>query len=182
MELVDAIKGRRSIRRFRGGNVEEEVIRRIVDAARWAPSWANSQCAHYILIRDRRRLEALSNTLPERNPARPSFSSCSFCIAVIAEHGRAGYKGGKRIEERDWYMFDTALAAQNICLTAYSEGLGSVIVGLFDHKAANRVLSVPEGYETVCLIPIGYPERIPDAPPRKPMSELLHYETFSSTL
>jgi len=178
MDLFEAIEGRRSVRRFKEGDVSEETVKRILNAARWAPSWANSQCAHYIIIRDRKRLEELAETLPERNPARGAFASCSFCIAVVAQHGLAGYKRGEKVEERDWYMFDTALATQNICLAAHAQGLGSVIVGLFDYKEANRILSVPEGYETVCLIPIGYPEKTPGAPSRKPLEELLHHETF----
>jgi len=178
MDLFEAIKGRRSVRRFKSGDVSDETMERILNAARWAPSWANSQCAHYIIIRDRERLEELAGTLPEKNPARRAFASCSFCIAVVAQHGLAGYKRGEKVEERDWYMFDTALATQNICLAAYAEGLGSVIVGLFDYKEANRILSIPEGYETVCLIPVGHPEKMPDAPSRKPLEELLHHETF----
>jgi len=179
MDVFEAIKGRRSIRSFKIGEVKAEVIETILDAARWAPSWANSQCAYYVLIKDRNQLLKLAQTLPQTNPARGSFETCAFCIAVVAKHGLAGYKKGERVEKREWYMFDSALATQNICLAAHALGLGSVIVGLFDSQEADKILKVPQGYETVCLIPIGIPDKIPSTPSRKPLSELVFYESFS---
>ena len=58
-------------------------------------------------------------------------------------------------------------------------GLGSVIVGSFDHKAAEELLQVPSGYELVALIPIGYPDNQPSAPKRRSISEFVHYDRFS---
>ncbi|MCX7703201.1 MAG: nitroreductase family protein [Planctomycetota bacterium] len=179
MDVFEAIKGRRSIRSFKEREVEDSIVEKILDAARWAPSWANSQCARYVVVRTKEILLKLGETLPPTNPARGVFAQCSFCIAVVAKHGLAGYKKGERVESRDWYMFDSALATQNICLAAYALGLGSVIVGLFDHKAASEVLKVPQGYETVCLIPIGEPDKSPAVPSRKPLSEIVSYESFS---
>jgi len=75
-------------------------------------------------------------------------------------------------------MFDIGIAAQNLCLRVHDLGLGSVIVGLFDHNKAKEVLGVPEGYEVVVMIPVGYPAKVPSAPKRKEISEFTHYEKF----
>ena len=180
MDVFEAIKGRRSVRSFtQGQQVAEDVVKRILEAGRWAPSWANSQCVRYVLVRDRKRIEQLAATMPERNPAHPAFKTCAFVLAVVAKHGLAGYKKGQKIEERDWYMFDAGCAVQNVCLAIHALGLGTVIVGLFDWRRANEVLNVPEGYETICLLPVGYPEKQPPAPPRRSLDELLSHETFS---
>ena len=78
----------------------------------------------------------------------------------------------------DWFMFDLGIAIQTLCLTAYDLGLGTVIAGLFDHNRAKEVLEVPEGYELVALIPLGYPAHDPAAPTRRGISEFAHYDKF----
>ena len=78
----------------------------------------------------------------------------------------------------DWFMFDLGIACQNLCLTAYSLGLGTVMVGLFDHDKANQILKVPQGYELAVLIPLGYPAKISSAPKRREISEFTHHDTF----
>jgi nitroreductase len=75
-------------------------------------------------------------------------------------------------------MYDLGLATQNLCLTAQSLGLGSVIVGSFDHAAAAELLTVPDGYEIVSLIPLGYPAHSPTAPARRAVAEFVHYRRF----
>jgi len=75
-------------------------------------------------------------------------------------------------------MFDLGIATQNLCLTAHNLNLGTVIVGLFDHDKAKDILKVPEGYEVVALVPLGYPAKEASAPPRKEIAELVHYNTF----
>jgi len=77
------------------------------------------------------------------------------------------YKGGSW----DWFMFDLGLATQTLCLSAQSQGLGTVIIGLFNHDKVKEILFVPEGYEIVALIPIGYPAQKPSAPRRKEIGD-----------
>ncbi len=178
MDLFEAIRGRRSVRAFTESEPPGDYVEKILEAGRWAPSWANSQCVRYVVVRDAERIRRLRETMPEKNPARPAFDSAAFVLAVVAKHGLAGYKRGEPVADRAWHMFDAALAVQNVSLAAHSLGLGSVIVGLFDWRAADEVLGVPEGYETVCLVPFGYPKGEPPTPPRKPLSELLSQETF----
>jgi nitroreductase len=78
----------------------------------------------------------------------------------------------------DWFMFDLGIATQNICLSAQNFGLGTVIVGLFDHNNARSLLKIPERYELVALIPLGYPAKEPEAPKRREVNEFTHYDTF----
>ena len=75
-------------------------------------------------------------------------------------------------------MFDLGIVTQNICLTAHSLGLGTVIVGLFDHESAQKIINVPDGHELVALLPMGYPAKTPKAPKRKEISEFTHQNTF----
>jgi len=75
-------------------------------------------------------------------------------------------------------MFDIGLATQNLCLAAHHLNLGTVIVGLFDQDTAKEILQVPDGYEVVTLIPVGYPAKEGRAPDRREMSEFVHHDTF----
>ena len=73
-------------------------------------------------------------------------------------------------------MFDAGVAAQTFCLAAYEQGIGSVIMGIFDEAKAASLLNIPEEREIVALIPIGYPDEEPVAPRRKPVEDLLSFQ------
>lgn len=73
-------------------------------------------------------------------------------------------------------MFDAGVASEAFCLAAYEQGLGTVIMGIFDEAKAASLLEVPEERELVALIPIGYPAESPAAPKRKSVEELLSFK------
>ena len=81
-------------------------------------------------------------------------------------------------DKGDWYMFDVALAMQNLVLAAHSLGLGTVHSGLFDAKKAASILRVPEGFCVVSMTPLGYPDREPRPVPRKELSEIVFYDRY----
>ncbi len=178
-DLLDIIKGRRSIRRYEEKDVSEDIVNKILETVQWAPSWTNSQCWEVIVVRDKTIRTNLQGAIPPKNPAIKSIVNSPVVFALCGKLGRSGYYEGRASTKfGDWFMFDIALAAQNICLTAHQSGLGTVIVGLFDHDAAKNVLKIPKGYELVCLIPMGYPAKNPPAPKRKEINEFVHYDLF----
>jgi nitroreductase len=73
-------------------------------------------------------------------------------------------------------MFDAGVASEAFCLAAYEQGLGSVILGLFDYEKTAKLLDIPEDREVIALIPIGYPDEEPAAPRRKSVEELLTFK------
>ncbi len=77
-----------------------------------------------------------------------------------------------------WFLYDLGIMSQNICLKAWELGLGSVIVGSFDHQLVEEFLNVPEGMELVALIPLGYPDHQPSAPKRREVDEFVHFDRF----
>jgi nitroreductase len=178
MELFETITGRRSVRNYLDSPVSEDDLRKILDAARWAPSWANTQCARYVVVKDPSVKTKLKETLSPNNPARDSFNVCPVVIAVAGKLETAGYKKGVATDDKQWHMYDCALAAQNMCLAAHALGLATVIVGLFDYHTAGQVLHVPEGFQVICLVPLGYPKKTPDAPRRKELAELSFVDSF----
>ncbi|MBI2958427.1 MAG: nitroreductase family protein [Chloroflexi bacterium] len=181
MDLEQAVLERRSVRRFNSDPVSEEDVRSILEAARWAPSWANTQCWRFVVVRDPQVREALAGTLTPTNRGMDALRKAPVAIAVCAELGRAGFKQGQATTDKgDWFMFDCGLAVQNMVLAAHSLGLGTVIIGLMDAKGAAKVLMLPDNIAFVALMPLGHPDHRPIAPPRKELSDLVYYDRYGN--
>jgi nitroreductase len=179
MDSMEAIKGRRSVRSYRPDPIPEEKLRKVLEAVQWAPSWANTQCWEVIVIKDAAIKKQLVETLPPGNPSREAIVQAPITLAVIGIKGRAGfYKGAAATDKGDWYMFDCALATQNLCLAAHAQGLGTVIVGLFDAVRAAKVLQVPEDKAVVIITPLGIPEKVPAPPKRKEITEFVYHGEY----
>jgi len=181
MEVLDAIKTRRSIRRYKADPVDGKTLEAILEAARWAPSWANTQCSRFVVVRDDGVKAKLAEALSPNNPATEAVRSAPLVIAACAQLGRAGcYRGEPTTNKGDWFMFDVGLAMENLVLAAHALGLGTVHIGAFDAPRAEEALGVPEGYCVVEMTPLGYPDQEAKAPPRKELSEIVSYDKFGT--
>ena len=180
MELMPAIKGRRAVRRYKTDPVSDEDVEFVLEAARWAPSWANTQCWRFIVVRDPQLKERLSNVLKlKENRGARALMDAPVVIVACAELGKSGYRRGKlETDKGDWFMFDTALAMQNLTLAAHSIGLGTVHLGLFDAKEVAKILDVPDGAVVVEMTPLGYPDGQPIGPGRKELSQIVSKDKF----
>ncbi len=178
-DLLETIRGRRSIRKYEETPVSEETLNRILEAVRWAPSWTNCQPWELVVVRDPEVKSRLQETVNPKNPAVKAVGDAPVVIAVCGRTGVSGFYDGKASTKfGDWFLFDLGLATQNLCLAAHEAGLGTVIVGLLDHDAASRVLSAPAGTEVVALIPLGVPAKISKTPARREISEFTHADRF----
>jgi len=181
MEVLEAIRTRRSIRKYKSDPVDEKTLMTVLEAARQAPSWANTQCWRFVVVRDGGTKSKLSNTLNETNPARDAIRNAPLVIVACAEMGKAGHKDGEVTTDKgDWFMFDVALSMQNLVLAAHALGLGTVYVGRFDAGEAARILSVSEGYRVVAMTPLGYPAETKEPRPRKELDEIVHYDKWGA--
>jgi len=179
MEVLEAIKTRRSIRKYKTTPVDDKTLELILEAARWAPSWGNTQCWRLIVVSDDGIKNRLADTLDATNPAMDAIRQAPLLIVACAELGKSGYREGELVTDKgDWFMFDVALAMQNLVLTAHSLGLGTVHTGRFDAKKAADILEVPQGYCVVEMTPLGYPDQVRDPRPRKELSEIVFYNRF----
>jgi len=179
MDLMEAIKGRRSIRKYKAEPVSEEALQKVIEAVRWSPSWANTQCWEVIIARDPKMKSQLANTLTLTNPARSSMTEAPLVVVLCGKKGISGFKKGEAATVRgDWLLFDTGIAMQTICLAAHDLGLGTVIVGLFDHKKAEEILGVAPDVEVVAMTPLGYPAAEGSVRKRKEFSEFVFYDRY----
>ncbi|MDX9787043.1 MAG: nitroreductase family protein [Desulfobacterales bacterium] len=178
-EFSEVIRDRRSVRNYEDRPIPEAVLSHILDAAKWTPSWANSQCWEVIVVKDLELKRQLQGAMEKTNPAWKSMAAAPVVLAICGKLNSSGfYKEKVTTKFGDWFLFDLGLFTQSLCLAAQDQGIGSVITGLFDHNQAKAILKVPDGFELVSLIPVGYPARIPSAPKRREPVEFTHYETF----
>ena len=181
MELMEAIKGRRSIRRYKPDPVPEEALQAVLEAVRCSPSWANTQCWEVIVVKDPVAKTNLFEALPRTNPAFSGMNEAPLVLVLCAKKGVAGFHKGKAgTVKGDWLMFDSGLAMQNLCLAAHGLGLGTVIVGMFDHRKAEEIVGVPQDIEVVAMTPLGYPVSGVSAPRRKEISEFVFHERYGN--
>lgn len=178
-QVLEAIKERRSIRKYEPTPVPDEVLQQVLEAIQWSPSWANSQCWEVVVIKDQGIKEKLQGTMSKGNPSTKAIVDAPVLLAMCAKMERSGfYKDEASTILGDWFMYDLGLATQNVLLTAHSLGLGAVVVGLYDLEAAADVLNVPEDCQLVSLIPLGYPAKGSPAPKRREIAEFTRADTF----
>lgn len=179
MEFYDVIKKRQSIRAYKPDPIPGEVLTRILEAFRAAPSWANTQAWEIILVTKPEIKEQLQATLSEHNPARSAMADAPVLVCAAGITGSSGFRKGQAATGRgDWVMFDMGIATEHLTLAAAAEGLGTVHVGLFDYQKAGEILSVPEDRTVIELIPLGYPAHTPKHVPRKPLEEFVFKNTY----
>lgn len=179
MTANECIRGRRSIRRFTDAPIPHELLEQIVETASYAPSWKHTQIVRYIAVEGGKKaaLAKCTSIFPGNGKI---MENAPMVVAVTIIKGRSGYErdGSFSTPKGDgWQMYDAGAAGEAFCLAAYEQGLGTVIMGLFDEEEAAKLLEIPEDRELVALIPIGYPEEAPAAPKRKAVGELLSYQS-----
>lgn len=184
METLEAIKSRRSIRKFSDQPVEPEKLQAVLEAVQQAPSWSNRQCWSLVVVQDqeaRNRISELSFVESffaaygyKSNPAQKGLTQAPIVLVACADPQQSGDLRGEQ-----YYMADLGIATQNLMLAAHDLGLGTVFVGVFDEEQLKELLGIPANIRIVGLFPLGYPAtEAKGGPPRKPLSEFVHYGTW----
>ncbi len=164
--MIDAIRTRRSIRKFTGRCVPDEMIDAVLDAGRWAPSGMNNQPWRFAVVRDR----DLRQDLGRCTKYGAVVNSADVIIAVFYNTS-AGYDRTKDIQS-------IGACIQNMLLAAHDLGLGAVWLGEILRCSAEvkALLHAPEDHELMAAVAVGFPGgRPPGAPSRKPLSELVFF-------
>ena len=179
MESIQCIKSRRSIRNFNGEKVDRETIKKVVEAASFAPSWKNTQVTRYVAIDDADMIKKVADECTSMFVYNGNtIAKAPLLVVVTALKGRSGVeKDGSFTTDREgnWLMFDAGCAVQTFCLAAHEYGLGTVIMGIFDDEKLSSLLSIPEDREIVNLICVGYADETPEAPKRKTVDDLVTF-------
>lgn len=153
METLEAIRTRRSIRKYRDEPVAEEAVERVLRAAMMAPSARNCQPWHFVVIDDRELLAKIPQINPNAAMAAGAPLSILVCGDLELEHP-SGY-----------WVVDCAAAVQNLLLAAHAEGLGAVWTGVYPRQERMagfaRLLGLPDNVQAHSLVVLGHPAEQP---------------------
>jgi nitroreductase len=169
MDALQAIKTRRSIRKFLDKPVPKEMVRELLEAAMFAPSAGNEQPWQFIVIDNRALLDAIPRICATASMCRQS----STTIVVCADSTLMKYP--------DFWVQDCSAAVQNILLAAHALGLGAVWAGVYPLKdrvtAFQKHFGLPEEITPFALVAIGYPAETP-ANPKRVKEDRIHYNSW----
>jgi nitroreductase len=160
MKILDAVKQRRSIRKFQKKDIPGNVIEDLKEALIWAPSAGNLQARKFFFIySDEMKQKLVTHALRQKYIAEAPLAIVACTDSSIAV--RYGERGVDLYTKQD-----VALSIMGMMLVAHEAGLGSVWVGAFEDYKVSRVLGLPENLTPVAIVPVGYPSETPAAPPR----------------
>jgi nitroreductase len=169
---IEAIRKRRSIRRYEETDVSDEQLRELLEAARYAPSWANKQGWQLMVIRDAGIRSKVAAVI-ERNPAAKAIVQAPVLLVVCMDPNASGVQQGK-----EYYMTDAGILMDHIMLEAAEMGLGTVFVGFYDEDGVREALGVPDEYRIVAMTPLGYPAKMPGERPRNEIDDMVHWDKW----
>lgn len=169
MDVLSAIKERRSIRKYSDKPVEDEKLHKVLEAARLAPSAKNLQNWKFIVVKDpdtRKKLVEYAIEQPFVGQAPIILVCCGLEPDSVMRCGQPRY------------TVDLSIATAYMILEAYEQGLGTCWLGSFDEKRVKEVLGIPDEVRVVSITPLGYPAESPSNRPRKDFEEIVCYDKY----
>lgn len=174
MEVFEAIKTRRTIRKFLNKDITNESIVKLLEAARYAPSSQDSQPWEFIIVRNQETKNRIAGTREENNQVE---RTAKVLIIICVDTGRSKTR----------WIEDGSIAAENLILAATELGLTGVWVTGWcgygkqaseSEEAIKRELNLPDNIRPVCSIALGYPAEEPKEKEFRNLKEMMHYEKW----
>jgi len=160
MSVKDAVKERRSIRKFLPKEIPTEILEDIKDALIWAPSAGNLQSRKFYFVFNQEIKEKIAAAALNQN-----FIAKAPLVIVACSDNLIRLRYGERGVEL-YSIQDVAVSIMGMMLVAHEAGLGSVWVGAFDENKVSKILGLPKNLRPLAIIPVGYPALVPAPPPR----------------
>lgn len=173
LDLLEAIRLRRSVRAFTSEQVSDQEVEKLLEAARLAPSAGNIQPWEFVVVRKTETKRKLAHAALDQF----FIEEAPVVIVVCADQNKSGRGYGSRGVNL-YCIQDTAAATQNILLSACALGLGACWVGAFRESEVRDALNVPRGVRPTAIVPVGHPAERPNPRYRRPANDIVHYEAF----
>jgi nitroreductase len=169
MDVFAAIKGRRSVRAYKPAQIEEDKLKKVLEAARLAPSASNRQDWKFVIVREKETRKKLA-----RAAFGQSFiGEAPVVIVACGTEPKAIMACGQPTS-----TVDVSIACAFMILEAYEQGLGTCWIGAFKEDEVKKILKIPEPVRVVSMIPLGYPDESPSQRERKDFDEIVCFEKF----
>jgi nitroreductase len=169
MDVHQAIKTRRSVRSYKPDSVPEEKLKKVLEAARLAPSAHNEQERKFIVVKNAEKRKKLAEAALDQDFVG---EAPVVIVAVSLEPEEVMSSGVPN------YAVDLAIAVDHMTLAAIEEGLGTCWIGAFSQEKVKEVLEIPERYKVVILLPLGFPTDKPKSKSRKNLEEIVCDENY----
>lgn len=169
MDVLTAIKGRRSIRAYSPREIEDEKLKRVLEAGRLAPSAVNRQEWKFIVVKD----PAIREQLVEAAGGQKFLGEAPLALVACGTEPTKVMKCGQHA-----YNIDVSIALSFMILEAWEQGLGSCWLGHFDEDKVKKILDIPPEVRVVAMTPLGYPAETPAPRPRKSLDEIVSYDKY----
>jgi len=169
MDLYEVIRLRKSVRAYRSDSIPDDVLGRVLEAGRLAPSASNRQEWRYVVVRD----AAMRAKLAEASNGQKFVAEAPVVLVACARTD-----GHKMTCGEPCYPIDVAISLDHITLRAAEEGLGTCWIGAFSQPAVKKLLGVPDDIRVVALMPLGYPAGEPAGRSRLGLQEIVMQEKW----
>jgi nitroreductase len=176
MDLFEAIEKRRSIRKYKRGPVADGDLKKILEAARLAPSGGNRQPWFFVVARDQQQKDALATAANNQK-----FVADAGAVVIVLGDSSLGPKPGTS-SSRILHKQDPMIAIEHMVLASVALGYGTCWIGAFNETDIKKIVKAPEGLVVVALLPIGVADEDPPAKPRKQFKEIFFSEVFGTPL
>jgi nitroreductase len=178
-EMLALIARRQSDRGYIDKQVEKEKLDRILEAGRIAPSACNSQPWKFIVVSDNDLKEKVAEAASAKALGMNTFvNQAPMFIIVVREKANISSRIGAAVKAKDYSLIDIGIAAENMCLQAASEGLGTCIMGWFNEKLVQKLLHIPASKRVELIISVGYSSKEIRDKTRKPHEEVISYNKY----
>lgn len=154
MEFDDVIFSRKSIRSFQEKEISEKILNNMMEAAQLSPSFQNRQCWHFIVVRDKKIINTLALRSGLISKVNFFIKDAPVVIVACADPAKSGM-----MNDQNYYLVDTAIAFQQMMLTAWNSGIGSCWLAAFNEQKVREILDIPNNIRVVALSPFGYPKK-----------------------
>lgn len=170
MDFYELINYRRSIRAYEKKEVPEEKVTKILEAARLAPSAANKQPWHFIVIKDKATREKFKDAYsPEW------FHTAPVIIGICGNPKQAWVR---KYDNKNYFDVDLAICFDHLTLAAANEGLGTCWIGAFKPEKVKEILNLPDEIQAVAFTPLGFPAEKGKEKVRKALSDIVHLDKW----
>ena len=177
MQFYDVVKNRKSIKKFKNAPICAEKLTRMINAAMMAPSWKNSSGYKFILVDEKKQLEEISKAIVNKdNSAAQSILDAPMTAVIVADPNASG-----EVENKEFYLVDSAIAMEHFILAATNEGYGTCWIAAINEDIIKKALSIPQNYKVVAMTPIGEVAESKEHYDKKDVSDLVFSNTWDNS-
>ncbi len=169
MDVFAAISQRYSVRAYKANDVEEDKLKKVLEAARLSPSASNRQDWKFIVVKNKETRKKLAKAAFGQS----FITEAPIVIVACGMEPKAMLACGQPM-----HTVDVSIACAYMILQAYELGLGTCWIGAFSEDETKKILSIPEHVRVVAMTPLGYPNQSPSKKSRKTLDQIVCFEKY----